>query len=314
MLFPFIPLRNFFHTRSLTTWSDITNQENLDSVNDITVFANKIICGDCTSVMRNMPTESVDFIVTDPPYIASYRSRDGRRVRNDDNHEWLEPAFTQMYRVLKRNRFCVSFYGWHKVGHFMRAWRRAGLRPVGHFTFVKDYASKQGYTRNHHEVAYLLAKGNPPQPAAAPQDVVPWRYTGNRLHPTQKPIEAMLPLIRAYSSPGDIVLDPFIGSGTTAVAAQKLGRQYIGIELDEQYCTAARSRMNHYQVLTKTNRMGYIQDIEQKIRKLLAEGDDDVTIAYIKDQLLKSYRNGILSVKFPKAGKEAEQETQAIAR
>jgi adenine-specific DNA-methyltransferase len=74
-------------------------------------------------------------------------------------------------------------------------------------------------------------------------DVLEWRYTGNELHPSQKPVMAILPLVMAYSEKGDIVLDPFAGSGTTAVAAQALGRRYIGIELDPVYAAKANERL-----------------------------------------------------------------------
>ncbi|MDP2660002.1 MAG: DNA methyltransferase [Dehalococcoidia bacterium] len=70
-----------------------------------------------------------------------------------------------------------------------------------------------------------------------------WRYTGNRLHPTQKPVEALQPLIGTYSRPGDVVLDPFAGSGSTAVAARQLGRRPIGIELDWGHCCVANERL-----------------------------------------------------------------------
>jgi adenine-specific DNA-methyltransferase len=77
----------------------------------------------------------VDFILTDPPYVARYRSRDGRKIANDDNADWLCPAFAEMYRVLKYRSFCVSFYGWPKADLFIAAWRAAGFRPVGHIMF-----------------------------------------------------------------------------------------------------------------------------------------------------------------------------------
>ena len=72
---------------------------------------NSVMHGDCVAFMRRMESESIDFILTDPPYITRYRSRDGRSVMNDDNARWLRPAFTQMYRLLKNGSFCVSFYG-----------------------------------------------------------------------------------------------------------------------------------------------------------------------------------------------------------
>jgi adenine-specific DNA-methyltransferase len=75
------------------------------------------------------------------------------------------------------------------------------------------------------------------------RDVLDWRYTGDELHPTQKPVMALLPLILAFSRMGDIVLDPFVGSGTTAVAAQILGRRYIGIELNPAIAEEAVHRL-----------------------------------------------------------------------
>jgi adenine-specific DNA-methyltransferase len=209
-------------------------------------FENRIIAGDCVRVMLEMPAESVDLVVTDPPYLARYQSRDGRRVANDDpstGSEWLSASFEQIYRVLKPDRFCVSFYGWHQADRFLRAWRRAGFRPVGHLVWVKDYHSNERFLRYSHEAAYLLAKGDPPKPAIALRDVLEWQYTGDELHPTQKPLMAMLPLIMAYSALGDIVLDPFVGSGTTAVAAQALGRRFIGIELEPVYAQVATERV-----------------------------------------------------------------------
>lgn len=206
-------------------------------------FINRILYGDCIDVMRAMPSASVDFVLTDPPYLVNYTSRDGRTIANDNRAGWLKPAFAEAYRVLKPDRFMVCFYGWNKVEHFMHAWKDAGFTPVGQFIFVKDYASKQGFTRSHHESAYLLAKGNPPQPQTALADVREWRYTGNILHPTQKPVMALVPLIMAFSHPGDIVLDPFCGSGTTAVAALQCKRRYIGIEKAWRYCAIARDRL-----------------------------------------------------------------------
>ena len=212
----------------------------MKTIND---YANTIIRGDCVEVMREMPSGCVDLIVTDPPYLVNYQSRDGRRVPNDNNDAWLEPAFAELYRVLRNDSFCISFYGWNKVDSFFRAWRKAGFYPVGHLVWVKDYHSSEAFVRYSHESAYLLAKGRPFKPHTALRDVFEWQYTNNTLHPTQKPLMALLPLILTFSSVGDVVLDPFCGSGTTALAAKELGRRYIGIELDSKYCEAARKRL-----------------------------------------------------------------------
>jgi adenine-specific DNA-methyltransferase len=204
---------------------------------------NDVACGDCIDVMRSMPWASVDFILTDPPYLVNYRDRSGRRVVNDDNDDWLKPAFRQMYRVLRPDSLCVSFYGWNKVDTFMAAWREAGFDVVGHIVFRKRYSSKARYLSYEHESAYLLAKGRPSLPSSPVPDVLDWQYSGNRLHPTQKPVQPLKTLIGAFTKPDAVVLDPFCGSGSTLIAAQELGRRFIGIELDEQHHRTASSRI-----------------------------------------------------------------------
>jgi len=212
----------------------------MEVIND---YINRIINGDCVEVMKTMPDGCVDLIATDPPYLVSYQSRDGRRIANDANSEWLVPAFSEMYRVLKDNRFLVSFYSWNKVDQFFAAWKQVGFRPVGHLVWVKNYHSNERFVRYSHEAAYLLAKGEPEKPQTALRDVLDWTYTGDELHPTQKPLMALLPIILTFSKFGDIVLDPFAGSGTTAVAARFLGRRFIGIELDKNYAAIAEERL-----------------------------------------------------------------------
>ena len=208
----------------------------------------RVTCGDCIDVMRAMPWASVDFILTDPPYLVNYRDRSGRSVTNDDNDAWLKPAFRQMYRVLRPDSLCVSFYGWNKVDTFMAAWREAGFDIVGHIVFRKRYSSKARYLSYEHESAYLLAKGRPPLPGSPVPDVLDWQYSGNRLHPTQKPVLPLKKLIGAFTKPGGVVLDPFCGSGSTLIAAQELGRRFIGIELDEQHHRTASNRLQHREV------------------------------------------------------------------
>ncbi|MBN9567048.1 MAG: DNA methylase [Alphaproteobacteria bacterium] len=205
---------------------------------------NAVLQGDCTALMRRMERDSVDFILTDPPYITRYRGRDGRTVANDDNARWLKPAFREMHRVLKPASFCVSFYGWAKIDLFAAAWRAAGFRIVGHIVFRKSYASSARFLRYEHEQAYLLAKGDVALPAQPIPDVIDFPYTGNRLHPTQKPVTALKPLIAAFCPRNGLVLDPFCGSGSTLVAARDLERGYLGIELSAAHHRTACERLD----------------------------------------------------------------------
>lgn len=211
----------------------------------------RIVRGDCIEVMSAWPSESVNFILTDPPYLVNYVDREGRSIANDVSGEWLRPAFEQMYRLLERDSFCVSFYGWSKTDQFFDAWKAAGFQVVGHMTFPKRYTSTTRYLRYQHEGAYLLAKGRPAVPKHVIGDVLDWVYSGNKLHPTQKPLAVLIPLVESFSRPGGLVLDPFAGSGSTCAAAKLLGRKYLGIEMDGRFHETANDRMEGYVVIPK---------------------------------------------------------------
>jgi site-specific DNA-methyltransferase (adenine-specific) len=204
---------------------------------------NQVIHGDCTQVLRSLPSESIDAVITDPPYFVRYRDRSGREIANDDNPASVLGAFTDIYRLLKPDSFCVCFYGWNRVDAFFQAWTDAGFQPVGHLVWAKSYASSVRFVEARHEQAYLLAKGRPAKPPAPLADVRPWEYTGNVAHPTEKAVSILRPLVESFALAGGVVLDPFAGSGSTLVAAALSGRRYVGIELEEKYCRLARKRL-----------------------------------------------------------------------
>jgi site-specific DNA-methyltransferase (adenine-specific) len=192
--------------------------------------------------------------LTDPPYLVNYRDRTGRTIQNDANADWLKPAMREAYRVLKQDRVAVMFYGWTKVDMFFDAWKEAGFQPVGHIVFRKTYSSKSRFLSYQHEQAYLLAKGRPPLPKQPVADVIDMPYSGNKLHPTQKPVEPLAQLIRSFTLPGELILDPFAGSGSSCAAALLTGRKYLGIEMDDAYYANASARMSRVNERISTRR------------------------------------------------------------
>lgn len=212
----------------------------------------KEIIGDCTlylgDCMDILPTvDGVDAVVTDPPYGVSFQSnrREEKhsKIKNDDNLDWLPRLCVSLYLVLNDDSIMISFYGFPHIDSFMREWKAAGFGPKSHFVWVKNNIGCGWFTRPQHEAAYLLTKGNPDKPDFAPSNVIKADMTGNEYHPTQKPVTLIERLIQPYTDRGDVVLDPFMGSGTTGVACAKMARKFIGIEIDPGYFDIACKRI-----------------------------------------------------------------------
>jgi site-specific DNA-methyltransferase (adenine-specific) len=202
-----------------------------------------IYCGDCRDVLPTLP--KVDLVLTDPPYGVDWQSNrraiKHQMIANDGSLEWLEAVFVGIYRAMRDDSLCISFYGWPDAEMFLIAWKAAGFKPKSHIVWVKNNMGLGWFTRGQHEQAYILTKGCPVKPKLAISDVIFCDGTGNALHPTQKPTRLISTLIKPFAA--ELILDPFMGSGTTLVAAKQLGRRAIGIELEKRYCDIAIERL-----------------------------------------------------------------------
>ena len=108
---------------------------------------------DCRVVLPTFGDESFDFVLTDPPYLVSYYGRwDGDRkpIVGDDNDAWLHPTYAELWRLLKPDTFCVSFYGWPQCDRFVGVWKQLGFRLVSHLAFVKNVWGLGRFTRGKH--------------------------------------------------------------------------------------------------------------------------------------------------------------------
>ena len=137
----------------------------------------------------------------------------------------------------------VMWVGWPHADTFLGTWKSIGFRPVSHLAFVKRQWGLGRFTRGTHETAFLLAKGRPPKPAAAISDVFDWQRDEISVHPNQKPVAALSSIIHCFCPDDGIVLDPFMGSGSTLRAAKDLSLSAVGIEFEERYCKKAVARM-----------------------------------------------------------------------
>lgn len=211
-------------------------------------FVNKIIQGDCREILRQVPDESVDLLLTDPPYGMRYLAKAGSRpIVGDDDLSWFAPVIRECYRVLKPNTHAYLFCNEYGLATFRAEMAAAGFKVKRLLVWVKDqhtagdlagdYANRTEYLLFGHKGRRLL-KGH------RDANVLFFKRAGHRRdHPTEKPEDMLRYLIQKSSTPGELVLDPFAGSGTTCRAAKDLGRRYLGIEIDSRYVEIARRRV-----------------------------------------------------------------------
>jgi adenine-specific DNA-methyltransferase len=207
---------------------------------------NRIIHGDCLAEMRQFPTGFADAIVTDPPYGIRYRSRKGQSIANDEApFIWFLP---EAYRVLKDGGAMLCFVRYDVEPDFRRSMTLAGFNTKTQIIWdkvVHGMGDARGDFAPQHENIIFATKGRFLFPGGRPKSVLRHQRVNSHamVHPNEKPVSLMTDLITAVTRPGDLVLDPFLGSGTTAEAAKLLGRKYVGIELDRAHVEVARARL-----------------------------------------------------------------------
>jgi site-specific DNA-methyltransferase (adenine-specific) len=235
-------------------------------------FLNQFITGDCVEVMKTMPSESVDLVVTSPPYNLKNSTgngmKDGRggkwsnaELMNgySDHHDnmpheeyvaWQRAALTEMFRLLKPTGAIFYNHKWRVQGGLLQD--RSDIVegfPVRQIIIWKRKGGinfNPGYFLPTFEVIYLIAKPgfklNPKANGAG--DVWDFAQEFNNPHPAPFPLDFALRCVS--SAPGDVVLDPFMGSGTTAMAAVKDGKSFVGIDVSKAYNTLAKKRLIEY--------------------------------------------------------------------
>lgn len=214
----------------------------------------KLLLGDIREKIKLLPDESVDLIVTDPPY----KIVQGGRTKKDTGSggifhpdselaakgklfdhndikfsEWLP----LLYRVLKKGSHAYIMVNGRNIAELQQAAEDAGFNYQNMLVWKKQTKTPNRYYMQTCEFILLLCK----KPARSIKDMgmenfflVP-ALRGNRIHPSEKPVDLMKIFVEQSSEVGDTVLDPFMGSGSTIKACIKLKRKFIGIEIDKQY-------------------------------------------------------------------------------
>jgi site-specific DNA-methyltransferase (adenine-specific) len=208
-------------------------------------FYNRIICGDSLRVLKDLPDRSVDLIITDPPYGDNIGyGRRNIRIQGNEHPLLALMVMSASYRVLKRNSNAYMFCGSKHIG-FLRAFFMSYTRFKIRDVVIWDKAIRgRGYGfRRQYECILVLEKGKPRYRNPGLPNLIRAARVGTLEHPHTKPLELIKTLLRQSSDEGDVILDPFLGSGTTVIAAHHLNRHYIGIEIDPRYYELAKARL-----------------------------------------------------------------------
>lgn len=213
-------------------------------------FLNKVIRGDCLEVMKQIPDKSVDLVLTDPPYGMDYQSSRRtdkfEKIENDISLEWVRPFLLEVFRILKDDTHIYFFCNDYAISEFRRELVSTGFTPKRTLVWVKNNHTSgdlEGDYGNKTEFILYAQKGRRELNGKRETNVINCARVPDMQHPTQKPTQLLQFLLEKSTSKGEIVLDPFLGSGTTAVAAKQLNRNFIGIEISEKYCEIARKRI-----------------------------------------------------------------------
>ena len=207
-----------------------------------------IKCGACLELMKQIPDCSIDLVLTDPPYGIDLtpQRENGKfkntKVINDNTLEWLPNLVNELYRVSKNA--VLIFCGWQNVDKFKIEFeKRFTVKNI--LVWDKDWFGMGNNYRPNYELCLLCCKTNVTTKSNNKSNILKYRRIAPQklLHSCEKPIALLEDLITELSNDGDIVLDPFLGSGSTCVACVNTNRHYIGFELDQQYYDIACKRL-----------------------------------------------------------------------
>jgi site-specific DNA-methyltransferase (adenine-specific) len=205
--------------------------------------------GDCNSFLKQLENESIDLILTDPPFgqnIGYGRSELGHRyIENDNNLDWIKQFSETTYRILKQNSHCVVFWQWRTYSKLEEVMLQAGftIKTVG--IWDKNNSGLGDGLAEQYEQVIVFKKGNAKQNKFRGNIFRYSRISGRPEHPHQKPIPLLADLLMLCSQEEGLVLDPFMGSGSTGVAAMKYKRCFIGCEIDNDYYKLAEKRIKN---------------------------------------------------------------------
>ena len=225
---------------------------------------NNIYNEDCMEGMKEIPDKSIDLLATDPPYKTTSRGNSGGtggilkekiNMKGDVfKHNSIKPTewLPECYRILKPSSHAYIMVNNKNLKDYLIEIEAAGFGVFKTLIWAKNNCITNMYYMDSHEYIIFARKGKAKKiNNCGTRSVLKTMVPKNKLHPTEKPIELMQILIENSTNENDIVIDPFMGSGTTAIACINTNRKYIGFELDKDYYDAAMERINNHKAQTR---------------------------------------------------------------
>jgi site-specific DNA-methyltransferase (adenine-specific) len=209
---------------------------------------NKIYNRDCMDIMQGMNSDSVDLLLTDIPYGGVNRKSNGLRnldKKDADIFNLSMPLLVkEMVRVTKGSGYI--FCGWEQMSEIVSIIRSLGVsnRIIVWEKTNPSPMNGQSIWLSGIELAVYFKKKNATYKQHCKNVVVRFPCGRGKVHPTEKPLKLFKHFIEISSNEGDVVFDPFLGSGTSAVGAIELNRKYIGVELNPEYAKIAQNRID----------------------------------------------------------------------
>lgn len=207
-------------------------------------------CGDCLEEMKKIPDKSIDCIITDSPYGFGYQSNMKKNkdlpMFYDRNTSWLNEYLYKANNILKDDGHLYMFAPVQKIDEFKQ--------KIENFFIIKNILvwDKKGfgmgdlygqYAPSYEFIIFAVKEQGRKLNGKRERDLISFAKTKCELHPTQKPVDLLEYLITKSTNENDIVLDTFMGSGSTGVACMNTNRNFIGIELDQKYFEIAKERI-----------------------------------------------------------------------
>ena len=229
----------------------------------------EIYCGDTLLLMGDIPENTVDLIVTDPPFAIDFKAKRNNynrtqervlegynEIPKDKYYEFTVNWMREAHRILKKSGSMYVFSGWTNLKDILNALDEVGFITVNHLIWKYQFGvfTKRKYVTSHYHILFVVKdekeyKFNKVE--HYPEDV--WiinreYWTGKIKTPTKLPVELVKKILLFSSDEGDLVFDPFLGSGTVAVVAKMLGRHYLGFEIVPEYYEFAKERIANVQM------------------------------------------------------------------